>query len=134
MEKFELDELVKLATDLPFDAEAAVCVFPRQYRWSRTAFLEHITDTKDKKPKLGYGERERYGDRPENVRAKQRFKQGLATYCAAAAQGAIFRVNEELLRLARLKLEVVKQLHGVKTVADKKGAEAFKQLLKGQAE
>lgn len=144
MEKFEIAELVKLAADLPFDAEAAACVFPRLKPWYRPEFLTHIDRDAAREARRIEREKEEErnpwrthhleGDLPVKILKERRFKKDLATYCAAAARGASYRVKEELLRLARLKLEVVRQLHGVKTVADKKGAEVLKQLLKGQTE
>lgn len=105
------DELIQLVADLPFNQEAANIVWSRQTDISRNAFLEEL----------------RAKRRANSDRVRKRW---LAAYCAAAAQGTVARVLEEVLELSKQKEAKLLHLKTVLGLAKDKGLPRLTAALK----
>lgn len=106
------DELIRLAADLPFNQDAANAIWPRQGNIYRPEFLETLA----KKQRGGNSERVR--------------KRWLAAYCAAAAQGTVGHVLEEVLELSRQKEKKLLHLKSVLNLARDKNLPLLTAALK----
>lgn len=130
-DRFDLAELVALATDLPFDKAAADAVFPSVEGLGTARFRDVVAGLAEKPPDQeiapGLG---RY--RRPQVSARRR-KKDLAVYCAAASHSARDRVLGEVLELARQKLAKLEALKRLLDLADAKSAPALRAALSGRS-
>ncbi len=100
-------ELVKLATNLPFDGETANVVWLREGNLTRAKMLGLPG----------------FVNTPED---NSWFKTHLALYCAAASQAVKDKVAKELAELTRQKIAKLDQLKALCDLAAAKGADALK--------
>lgn len=122
-ERYAAHELVKLATDLPFDQAAADAVFCQLHPHTRSSFLKTIGVQRDWKPGPDDDEDAKPpAPKPRRILEDVRFRKQLAAYCAAAAVHARARVMEELMALSRAKEALVRSLCTTAATAREKGA------------